>query len=115
MEDGDELVSSGSVSLTSLVSGLTGTISSSLGVLLTSFSISAISANCSIVFLRCSLPLEILIGGAHSGKCFGKGTEIVMADGRLKRIEDIKKDDCVMGIDSKPRKVLGNYRDWETV
>lgn len=52
-------------------------------------------------------PLEILIGGANSGKCFGKGTEIVMADGRLKKIEDIKKDDCVMGIDSKPRKVLG--------
>ena len=42
-------------------------------------------------------PLEILIGGANSGKCFGKGTEIVMADGRLKKIEDIKKDDCVMG------------------
>ena len=52
-------------------------------------------------------PLEILIGGANSGKCFGKGAEIVMADGRLKKIEDIKKDDYVMGVDSKPRKVLG--------
>ena len=59
VEDGDELVSSTSVSLTSLTSGLTGATSSSLGVLLTSFSISAISANCSIVFLRCSLPLEL--------------------------------------------------------
>ena len=43
-------------------------------------------------------PLEILIGGVNSGKCFGKGTEIVMADGRLKKIEDINKA----------------YRDWET-
>ena len=36
--------------------------------------------------------LEILVGGANSGKCFGKGTEIVMADGKLKKIEDIKKE-----------------------
>ena len=56
--------------------------------------------------------LEILVGGANSGKCFGKGTEIVMADGRLKKIEDIKKDDCVMGVDSKPRKVLGTTKGY---
>lgn len=37
VEDGDELVSSTSVSLTSLTSGLTGATSSSLGILLTSF------------------------------------------------------------------------------
>ena len=59
VEDGDELVLSTSVSLTSLTSGLIGATSSSLGALLTSFSISAISANCSNVVLRCSLPLEL--------------------------------------------------------
>lgn len=35
-----------------------------------------------------------------------------MADGRLKRIEDIKKDDYVMGVDSKPRKVLGTTKGY---
>ena len=56
--------------------------------------------------------LEILVGGSNSGKYFGKGTEIVMADGRLKKIEDIKKDDCVMGVNSKPRKVLGTTKGY---
>ena len=40
------------------------------------------------------------------GKCFGKGTKVLMADGSLRNIEDIKLKDKVMGPDSKPREVL---------
>ena len=39
------------------------------------------------------------------GKCHGKGTKILMFDGSVKKIEDIKKSDKIMGIDSLPRKV----------
>jgi len=41
-----------------------------------------------------------------SGKCLSKDTPILMYDGTLKMIQDIKVGECVMGVDSKPRKVL---------
>src|SRR6267378_4019352 len=37
--------------------------------------------------------------------CFGLGTNILMFDGSLKKIEDIKIGDVVMGPDSMPRRV----------
>ncbi|CAG8440590.1 14085_t:CDS:10 [Acaulospora morrowiae] len=40
-------------------------------------------------------------------KCFGKGTPIMMYDGRIKPVETIKENDQVMGDDSTPRKVSG--------
>jgi len=39
-------------------------------------------------------------------KCFGEDTPILMFDGSIKKVQDIKTNDLVMGIDSKPRKVL---------
>lgn len=41
-----------------------------------------------------------------SGKCLGKGTLIRMFDGSLKKVEDIKVGEFVMGDDSTKRKVL---------
>lgn len=50
----------------------------------------------------------VLIAGAPGmGKCHGKGTPILMYDGSIKMVENVKNDDLVMGPDSKPRKVLG--------
>jgi len=43
-------------------------------------------------------------------RCLGLGTEILMHDGTLKKIEDIKIGDLVMGPDSKSRKVLNLSR-----
>lgn len=43
------------------------------------------------------------------GKCFAPGTEILMADGSIKLIENIVEGDLVMGIDSLPRKVLKTH------
>ncbi len=48
----------------------------------------------------------IILGGTASGKCFGKDTEVLMYDGSIKKIQDIKVGDKVMGDDSTPRKVL---------
>lgn len=47
------------------------------------------------------------------GKCFGKGTKIIMYDGSLKNVEDIKAGDILMGDDSTPRNVLSIARGRE--
>ena len=45
--------------------------------------------------------------------CFAKGTKVIMADGSLKNVEDIKVGDYVMGRNSIPRRVeeLHNGKD----
>jgi replicative DNA helicase len=48
----------------------------------------------------------ILAGRPSMGKCLGKGTKVVMYDGSLKRVENVKKGDKLMGPDSEPREVL---------
>ena len=41
------------------------------------------------------------------GKCFAPGTRVMMYDGSVKNIEDIKEREQVMGPDGKPRLVIG--------
>lgn len=40
------------------------------------------------------------------GKCLGKGTKVLLFNGKLANVEDIKSGDQLMGPDSKPRNVL---------
>jgi hypothetical protein len=47
-----------------------------------------------------------LTGIPGSGKCFSKGTEVIMYNGKIKKVEDVVVGDELMGPDSKPRKVL---------
>ena len=47
-----------------------------------------------------------MAGGSGSGKCMQKGTEVIMYDGSLKKVEDISINDILMGDDFTPRKVL---------
>lgn len=47
-----------------------------------------------------------LTGAAGSGKCLGKDTPVIMYNGEIKMIQDIKHGDQVMGDDSSPRNVL---------
>lgn len=47
-----------------------------------------------------------LYAGPGAGKCFTKGTKVLMWNGETKNIEDITIGDIVMGDDSTPRKVL---------
>ena len=49
---------------------------------------------------------EVYYGGSGSGKCFAKGTKVVMFSGELKAVEDVVVGDLLMGPDSNPRKVL---------
>lgn len=47
-----------------------------------------------------------LFGAPGSGKCFAKGTKVLMWNGEVKNVEDILVGDWVMGDDSTPREVL---------
>lgn len=54
------------------------------------------------------------IGGAPgSGKCHGIDTPILMFDGTIKKVQDVKLGDFLMGDDSTPRTVLGLARGQE--
>lgn len=57
--------------------------------------------------------LVIIAARPAMGKCWGIGTLIVMYDGTLKKVEDIKVGDLLMGDDSTPRKVLSLARGRE--
>jgi len=48
----------------------------------------------------------LILAGSSSGKCFQKGTNILMYDGTTKKVEDICVGDQLMGDDSTPRNVL---------
>ena len=50
--------------------------------------------------------LVIIAARPAMGKCLGAGTKVVMYDGTLKKVEDIKVGDLLMGDDSTPRRVL---------
>jgi replicative DNA helicase len=69
--------------------------------------------------LPCGLrPLDEALGGFEPGlaywfagrpgmgKCLGKGTRVLMADGQLRAVEELQAGDLLMGPDSKPRRVL---------
>lgn len=50
--------------------------------------------------------LTVLTGKRGEGKCFAKGTKVVMHDGSLKSVEDVSVGDKLMGIDGSPRNVV---------
>jgi len=52
----------------------------------------------------------LLYHGLGSGKCHAKGTPIMMSDGRIELVENIKEGDLLMGDDSTPRKVISLAR-----
>jgi superfamily II DNA or RNA helicase len=48
----------------------------------------------------------ILEVGCGKGKCLGKDTPILMYDGNIKLVQDVRVGDVIMGDDSTPRNVL---------
>ena len=49
----------------------------------------------------------LLYGPPGTGKCWGFNTPIIMYDGTIKMVQDIKENELVMGPDSMPRLVRG--------
>jgi len=57
--------------------------------------------------------LIILAARPGMGKCLGKGTKVLMFDGTLKRVEELKTGDLLMGNDSRPRTILSTTQGRE--
>ncbi len=57
--------------------------------------------------------LVIIAARPGMGKCLGKGTNVLMFDGSLKKVEDIEEGELLMGDDSCPRSVLSIARGRE--
>jgi len=55
-------------------------------------------------------PTITIIGKRNSGKCLYAGTKIIMYDGSIKLVENIKIGDKLMGPDSKCRNVLSTTK-----
>lgn len=61
-----------------------------------------------------TVDIVLFIGGAGSGKCWRKGTKVLMYDGTTKNVEDIIVGDLLMGPDSSPRTVVSLGQGRET-
>ncbi len=64
----------------------------------------------------CNAPMKmgaLLCLQCGGGKCLGYDTDIIMYDGTIKKVQDIKIGDVIMGDDSKPRNILSLARGRE--
>ncbi len=57
----------------------------------------------------------MILGNAGTGKCLAPDTPVRMYDDSIKKVQDIKKDELLMGDDNKPRKVLNVCSGEETM
>jgi superfamily II DNA or RNA helicase len=57
----------------------------------------------------------VLVSPTGSGKCLGAGTPVLMFDGTIKAVEDVRIGELVMGPDSAPRAVLSLARGREAM
>lgn len=57
--------------------------------------------------------LIILAGRPAMGKCLGKGTQVLLYSGELRKVEDLRVGDLLMGDDSTPRRILSLCRGRE--
>ena len=57
----------------------------------------------------------LILGRRRSGKSVMKGEKVLMFDGNIKNVEDIKVGDVVMGDDSTPRNVLETHSGNDTM
>jgi len=62
-------------------------------------------------------PSDLVIVAARPGmgKCLAKGTRVIMFDGTLRNVEDVREGDLLMGDDSTPRRVLSLARGRENM
>jgi superfamily II DNA or RNA helicase len=73
-----------------------------------------------IIMDKCVDKLESSDGGLLSlgcgqGKCLAKNTKILLYDGEIINVQDIKIGDKIMGDDSKPRNIISLARGRETM
>ena len=59
--------------------------------------------------------LVIIAARPGMGKCLGRGTKVLMFDGSLRNVEDVRVGELLMGDDSTPRRVLSLARGQENM
>ena len=52
----------------------------------------------------------VIVAPTAFGKCHGRGQELIMYDGSIRKVEDVQVGDLLMGPDSRPRTVLELHR-----
>ncbi|MFA6852095.1 MAG: DEAD/DEAH box helicase family protein [Bacilli bacterium] len=57
----------------------------------------------------------ILMGSTGLGKCLGKGTEVILFNGHIKKVENITPGDVLIGPDSRPKRVLSTCHGHDTL
>lgn len=57
----------------------------------------------------------VMVLPTGGGKCLGKGTPVMMYDGSIVAVENVKPGDLLMGPDSKPKTVLSTCRGVENL
>ena len=57
----------------------------------------------------------LLVGDTGCGKCLGRGTPVLMYDGTVRKVEDIKVGELIMGDDSTPRTIISLARGRENM
>jgi phage terminase large subunit len=57
-------------------------------------------------------PYKVFWGGRGGSKCLAVGTRVIMLDGSLRAIEDVRIGEKLMGPDGKPRLVLATTREY---
>ncbi|MDZ7705017.1 MAG: replicative DNA helicase [Trueperaceae bacterium] len=59
--------------------------------------------------------LNVLAARPSMGKCLGRGTRVVMADGSLSTVETLQVGDALLGPDSRPRQIRSLARGREAM
>ena len=52
----------------------------------------------------------VVLAGPGSGKCLGIGTPVLLFNGEIRKVEELRVGDLLMGPDSLPRKILSTTR-----
>lgn len=68
-----------------------------------------------MVWAWCNYPIVVVLGHASAGKSLAKGTKVMLYDGSVVPVEDVKPGMLLMGDDSTPRKVLGVHSGTENM
>ena len=57
-------------------------------------------------------PSLLITAPTGAGKCHPEGTAIIMYDGSIRNVEDVRAGDQLMGPDSRPRRVWSTRQGW---
>ncbi len=63
----------------------------------------------------CAPDMVVVAARPGAGKCLGYGTKVIMFDGTTKQVQDLEVGDYLMGVDSKPRRIMSLARGKENM